>query len=98
MKATVTQNSPCSSIVQSPHINQIVNDWATPPQRGPGVSHGKVSEIRGKCYAQLATLKHLYEDDVLTSTEFEEQKEMILSGLRTLLILFIHNKQTSIIR
>ena len=84
VKAAVTQNSSCSSIVQSPHINQTVNDGATPPQRGPGVSPGKVSEIRGKCYAQLATLKHLYEDDVLTSTEFEEQKEMILSGLKKL--------------
>ncbi|MCG8622810.1 MAG: hypothetical protein MJE68_12545 [Proteobacteria bacterium] len=48
-----------------------------------GVSPGKISEIRGKSYTQLATLKQLYEDGVLTH-EFQEQKEMILSGLKKL--------------
>jgi hypothetical protein len=83
VKAAVAQNSPSSSVVQLPQINQTINE-GTAPQKGLGVSPGKISEIRGKSYTQLATLKKLYEDGVLTLTEFEEQKEMILSGLKKL--------------
>lgn len=80
VKAAVAQNSPSSSVVQSPLINQTISE-GTAHQKGLGVSPGKISEIRGKSYTQLATLKHLYEDGVLTLTEFEKQKEMILGGL-----------------
>ena len=81
----VTQNSPSSSIVQSPQVNQTVSESVRPQcSQSLGVSPGKVSEIRGKSYSQLATLKQLYEDGVLTLSEFEEQKEMILSGLKKL--------------
>ena len=76
----VSQNS---SVVQSPQINQTVSE-GTAPQKGLGVSPGKISEIRGESYTQLATLKQLYEDGVLTLTEFDEQKEMILGGLKKL--------------
>ena len=44
----------------------------------------KASEIRGKSYSQFATLTQLYEDGVLTLQEFNEQKEIILSGLKKL--------------
>ena len=83
----VTQNSPNSSTIQSPQIQQSIT---SAPQssshlhRELGVSPGKASEIRGKSYSQLATLKQLYEDGVLTLGEFEEQKEMILDGLKKL--------------
>lgn len=82
----VTQNSPSSSVAQSPQINQTISESGMPQSssQGLGVSPGKVSEIRGKSYSQLATLKQLYEDGVLTLREFEEQKEMILSGLKKL--------------
>ena len=83
VKASVAQNSPCSSIVQSPQINQTLNEGAA-PQRALGISPGKISEIRSKSYTQLAPLKHLDEDEVLTLNEFEEQKEMILTGLKKL--------------
>ena len=77
----VTQNSPCSSaMVQSPQINQTISEAPNTGQ-GSSVSSGKISEIRGKSYTQLATL---YEDGVLTQHEFQEQKEMILSGLKKL--------------
>ena len=79
----VSQNSPSSSVVQSPQVNQAITEGTT-PQKGLGASPGKISEIRGKSYTQLATLKQLYEDGVLTLHEFEEQKEMILSGLKKL--------------
>ena len=65
----VTQNSSNSSVVQSSQIQQTINESQTPQssghfQRELGVSPGKVSEIRGKNYSQLATLKQLYEDGV----------------------------------
>ena len=85
----MTQNSPNSTTIQSPQIQQIIKEHPTPQssghgQRELGVSPGKASEIRGKNFSQLATLKQLYEDSVLTLHEFEEQKEMILSGLKKL--------------
>lgn len=83
--AVVAQNSPSSSVVQSPLINQTINE-GTAHHKGLGVSvsPGKISEFCGRSYTQLATLKHLYEDGVLTLTQFEKRKEMILSGLNKL--------------
>ena len=80
-----TQNSPNSLVVQSPQIQHTINESQTPQSSGQqlGVSPGKLSEIRGKSYSQLATLKQLYEDGVLTVCEFDEQKEMILNGLKS---------------
>ena len=77
----VTQNSPNSSVIQSPQIQQTIGEDIA-PQRELGISPGKASEIRGKSYSQLGTLKHLYDDGVLTLHEFEEQKAMILNGLK----------------
>ena len=58
VKAAVTQNSPSSSMIQSPQINQTVSE-TTAPQKGlhVGVLPGKNSETCGKSYTQLATLK-----------------------------------------
>ena len=83
VKAAVSQSSPSSSVVQSPQVNQTISEGTT-PQKGLGVSPGKISKICGKSYTQLATLKQLYEDGVFTLHEFEEQKEMNLSGLKKL--------------
>lgn len=84
----ITQNSPNSSTIQSPQIQQTINEHPAPQTSGHsrelGVSPGKASEIRGKSFSQLATLKQLYEDSVLTLNEFEEQKGIILSGLKKL--------------
>ena len=51
-------NSPNSSTTQSPRIQQTINE-STPKssgqyQRELGVSPGKVPDIRGKSYSQLA--------------------------------------------
>jgi len=36
-----------------------------------------VTEIRGKSFEQVSALKKLFDDGVLTSEEFEEQKSAI---------------------
>lgn len=79
MKA-VTSNYPSPTIVQTPQIQQTI----TQSQEAAGISPGKASEIRGKSLDQLGTLKKLFEDNVLTQKEFEEQKDIILSGLKNL--------------
>ena len=79
MKAA-TSNYPSPTIVQTPHIQQTI----TQSQEAVGVSPGKAAEIRGKSFDQLGTLKKLFEDGVLTQKEFEEQKDIILSGLKKL--------------
>ena len=48
------------------------------------ISPGKAVEIRGKCFSQLASLKQLFEDSVLTEDELKEQKSSILDTLRKL--------------
>ena len=58
-----------------------------PPQQSSnsiGISPGKAVDIRGKCYAQLASLKKLFEEDVTDEKELEEQKDCILGTLRKL--------------
>ena len=49
-----------------------------------GISPGKAVEIRGKCYAQLASLEKLFEDAVIDEKELEKQKGCILGTLRKL--------------
>lgn len=49
-----------------------------------GISPGKAVDIRGKCYAQLASLKKLFEEAVIDEKEIEEQKGCILGTLRKL--------------
>ena len=49
-----------------------------------GVSPSKAVEIRGKCFSQLASLKQLFEESVLTEEELKEQKSSILETLRKL--------------
>ena len=52
---------------------------------GPvGVSPGKAVDIRGKSLNQLATIKKLCEDGVLSQVEYEEQNKTILGGLKKL--------------
>ena len=76
-----------STLIQSPTVHQVVQDSPTPNTCGSrlpqlGISPGKASDIRSKSFGQLSTLKQLYDDNVLTEKEFEEQKNLILSGLK----------------
>ena len=49
-----------------------------------GVSPGRSIELRMKNFEQLRYLHQLMDDGILTTTEFIEQKEKILSSLRKL--------------
>lgn len=77
-----------STIVQSPSIQQTVQDPSTDPSTSLnsqlGVSPAKAAEIRGKSFGQLSVLKQLYDDNVLTQEEFQDQKNVILSHLKKL--------------
>lgn len=76
-----------STLIQSPTIHQTVHDPSTPKRKlgiQLGVSPGKAADIRSKSFGQLNVLKQLYDDNVLTPDEFEEQKSVILSNLKKL--------------
>ena len=49
-----------------------------------GISPSKVTEIGGKSFEKLSSLKRLSDESVLTSDKFEEQKSAILGGLKIL--------------
>ena len=73
MKA-ITNNQD-QGVVRSTQIQNITDH---------GISPGKAVDIRSRSLDQLATLKQLYIDGVLTEVEFSEQKDIILSGLKKL--------------
>ena len=63
----------------------IVNSPQTQsPLSVSGISPGRAADIRDKSYGQLSTLKKLFQDGVLSQDEFDEQKDLILDGLRKL--------------
>ncbi len=59
-----------------------------PPTTGAsapiGISPGKSVDLRGKNLEQLRYVQQLYEDNILTATEYKEQKDMILDAIRHL--------------
>lgn len=57
---------------------------SNPPTQPVGISPGRSVELRMKNFEQLRYLQQLYDDGILTSTEYEEQKDKILSSLRKL--------------
>ena len=81
MKA-ITNNQD-SGITRSTQIQKnISNSTGTPI--ATCVSPGKAVDVRGKSLGQLATLKQLFIDGVLSQEEFNEQKEIILGSLKKL--------------
>ena len=64
--------------------SQNTSETSQPPVTAVGVSPGKAVELHMKNFEQLRYLQQLYEDGILTTKEFEEQKEKILSSLRKL--------------
>ena len=81
--------SPNSHVAQSQQIQQSVSPCPSPCSNQSktaslGVSPSKAVDIRGKCLTQLASLKQLFEDSVLTEEELKEQKDCILETLRKL--------------
>lgn len=68
-----------------PNALALQSPLANPNTQTPlGVSPSKAVEIRGKCFSQLASLKQLFEESVLTEEELKEQKTSILETLRKL--------------
>lgn len=49
-----------------------------------GLSPGRVTEIRSKKLRELRELQQLLEDNILSTAEFTEQKELVLNSLRKL--------------
>ena len=64
-----------------PHSNSPPNPGVSVPI---GVSPGKTIELRSKNLEQLRYIQQLYEDSILSSTEYEEQKQFILNAIRKL--------------
>ena len=61
----------------------------TPPKkdgsdRQAGISPGKAIELRMKNYEQLRYIQQLYDDGILSETEYTEQKRGILDSLKRL--------------
>ena len=73
-----------SSSKSPSNFQQIVYACDKEPPEYAGVSPGKVVDIRGKSYGQLAVLKQLHSDGILDDEEFYEQKRMILTDLKKL--------------
>ena len=77
-----------STLIQSPTVHQVLHDSPSSSAGGSrlpqGISPGKASDIRGKSFGHLSTLKQLYDDHILTEEEFLEQKNVILSDLKKL--------------
>lgn len=71
-------NNHDQGVIRSTQIQNIAEPIGT------GISPGKAVDIRGRSLQQLATLKQLYVDGVLSQDEFDEQKDIILSGLKKL--------------
>ena len=49
-----------------------------------GISPGKSVELRSKNLEQLRYVQQLFEDNILSATEYKEQKDMILDAIRKL--------------
>lgn len=70
----------------------VAKAFSPPPPNPPsagisgpiGVSPGKTVELRSKNLEQLRYIQQLYEDNILSTTEYEEQKCIILSAIRKL--------------
>lgn len=60
------------------------NETATVPGRQPGVSPGKAIDLRMKNYEQLRYIQTLFDDGILSETEYVEQKQGILASIRKL--------------
>ena len=74
--------SPPTSTAQQPEQSQQVPLNLNPPS--VVMSPGKSVELRMKNFQQLRFLQQLFEDNILSETEFLEQKRNILDSLRKL--------------
>ena len=69
-------------------VSAVVKAIATPQtshlqsQAPESLSPSKAVDICGKCFAQLSSLKKLFEEAVITEDELKEQKCCILNTLR----------------
>ena len=64
--------------------SSIPTTTPTSSYRQTGLSPGKAVELRMKNYEQLRYLQQLFEDGILSDSEYAEQKQDILGSLRKL--------------
>ena len=77
-----TVASTVSAVVKAIASPQQSQHNSIEPQLGMGISPTKAVDIRGKCFSQLASLKKLFEESIITEDEMQEQKSSILKTLR----------------
>lgn len=82
-----------TSVLDQPRIQQslAVDTAASPKGTGvfetsmkPGISPGKITDLRMKKLQELRELQGLLEQNILTQQEFVEQKTLVLDSLRKL--------------
>ena len=82
----ITPTRPSRKSLEETVATAVVKAMESPKKsadsHSPGISPGKIVDIRGKCFTQLANLKHLYEDSVISEDELQEQKSSILKTLK----------------
>ena len=64
--------------------NVLKGDVTSSSEQAILSSTEKVVDLRRKIFEQLQFIKNLYDNDVLSKEEFEEQKSTILNGIRML--------------
>ena len=80
-----TQVTPAST--STPQPTQVTSASAAAVQMGSGtigISPGKTTDLRMKNLQQLRLLHQLFEENVITEKELQEQKSLILDALRKL--------------
>lgn len=68
----------------APNDPQTPNNKSIIPSPSVGVSPGKSAELRMKNFQQLRFIQQLFDDNILSQSEFVEQKAFILDALRKL--------------
>ena len=58
--------------------------WCCPCTSTPGISPGRITDLRMKKLHELRELQGLLEQNVLNQEEFDEQKRLVLDSLRKL--------------
>ena len=70
-------------VISSPNSPTVGGGTSTCPV-APGISPGRITDLRMKKLHELRELQGLLEQNVLTQEEFAKQKQMVLDSLRKL--------------
>ena len=67
-----------------PGVATDMDKSTSPGSNSVGISPGKSTQLRMQNLQQLRYLQQLYEDNILSSDEFTEQKQLVMKSLRNL--------------